>query len=77
MMKKVYVEWEDASGLNDGWMPFEKARGQNLDTKSLGYLVCDEEKYIGITSTIDEENGNMHNCMIIPRKMISKYVEFE
>lgn len=73
----VYVEWIDAYGINSGWTDIASLKDKDLSVISLGYKVIDEPTYIGITSTIDEVNNMCHNCIIIPKPMIKKYIDLE
>lgn len=69
-MKPVIVLWTDAYS-EDEWMNLDayspKAETPNV---SIGYIVHDQNNYLHVASTIDQDGSNFCGIMAIPHEMI-------
>lgn len=69
-MKPVIVLWTDAYS-EDEWMNLDSYSPKpETPNVTIGYIVHDQNNYLHIASTIDQDGGNFCGIMAIPHEMI-------
>jgi hypothetical protein len=70
-MKPVIVLWTDAYS-EDEWMNLDSYSPKpETPNVTIGYIVHDQNNYLHVASTIDQDGSNFCGIMAIPHEMIT------
>jgi hypothetical protein len=72
--RPVLVEWIDATS-HDPWEPSSDVTFETHTITTVGYLVHEDEKVIGLALNIDKEGDAISCTMTIPRPVIIRMVD--
>jgi hypothetical protein len=74
----VYVRWDDAS-TRSVWEELEKHELESWEVETLGFLIKQNRRHIGVVSSITTSEGMRKGSdyTTIPRKMILEMKELE
>jgi len=74
-MKLIYIEWEDAFAMGNGWHTEEdidETLKKNFIVRETGYVYDENDKYLVIASQYAPESEQYGNITKIPKTWIRK-----
>lgn len=74
--KRVLVKWIDSSGSGSSWTSLEAARDFDLCyMQTIGHLVKENDTFIVLAASYDEENESVNHLTAIPRACIQGEIQ--